>query len=51
MTAITIINEKANINLNRCIGCGNCVASCPEEAIHLRNKDIKEVPAENMDDL
>ncbi|MFX1298377.1 MAG: 4Fe-4S binding protein [Promethearchaeota archaeon] len=51
MTAITIINEEANINLNRCIGCGNCVASCPEEAIHLRNKDVKEVPAETMDDL
>jgi ferredoxin len=31
------------VNLKRCIGCGNCVANCPEEAIKLvKNQKIKE---------
>ncbi|MFX1383597.1 MAG: DUF362 domain-containing protein [Promethearchaeota archaeon] len=51
ITAITLINEKANINLNRCIGCGNCVVICPEGAIQLRSKQTKEIPVETIDDL
>jgi Fe-S-cluster-containing dehydrogenase component len=28
-------DELVEINLDRCIGCGLCVAACPEEAIQL----------------
>ena len=39
MSAITINEDGiAEINLNRCIGCGLCVTMCPEEALHLETK-------------
>ena len=38
MEAIDIIDEIAIINLDRCIGCGLCVTTCPEEALSLVKK-------------
>jgi ferredoxin len=38
MDAITIIDDVANINLDRCIGCGLCASTCPENVIHLIQK-------------
>lgn len=31
----------AQINLEQCTGCGQCVAICPVEAISLENKKAK----------
>ena len=51
MDAITTQDEKAVVNLDRCIGCGNCVAVCPEDAIQLvKNDKVDEVP-KNEDEM
>jgi len=39
MEAIKIVNEKAVVNRDRCIGCGNCVTTCGMESMKLRKKD------------
>jgi ferredoxin len=41
MKAITIIDEVANIEKNKCIGCGLCVTGCPEQALLLQRLDSK----------
>jgi electron transport complex protein RnfB len=33
--------------LNRCIGCGVCVPTCPQDAIKLRKKEEEIVPPKN----
>jgi len=38
MEAIQINNGNAVIDLNRCIGCGLCVTTCPTGAMELRRK-------------
>jgi Fe-S-cluster-containing hydrogenase component 2 len=35
MDAITIVEDKAEIESGRCIGCGVCVYHCPTDAITL----------------
>jgi Fe-S-cluster-containing hydrogenase component 2 len=47
MDAVEIIDDVSNINLERCIGCGVCVPTCPEEAIELIEKEEKMVPPKN----
>jgi len=40
-SAITLKNEKAEIDKNRCIGCGECILICPNKAIDVRwNADM-----------
>ncbi len=51
MEAITLGDECANINLDRCIGCGICVANCPSEAVTLKKKETVQVPPETFEDL
>ena len=51
LTAIKNVDEKSKVDFDRCIGCGNCVAICPEDAIQLKMKEKREVPVETMDDL
>jgi ferredoxin len=38
MDAISIKSKRAVLDLDRCIGCGLCVSTCPEKAIHLERK-------------
>jgi len=41
----------ASINLDRCIGCGLCVSSCPLEAIRLVKKEKETVPPVDIESL
>lgn len=47
--AIKIENDFANIIKNRCIGCGNCVSVCAQEAIEYRSSEniVKQLLAGN----
>jgi Fe-S-cluster-containing hydrogenase component 2 len=38
MDAIDMNDGLAAVNLERCIGCGLCVTTCPDEAIELVQK-------------
>ena len=43
-------DDMAEVNLDRCIGCGLCVTNCPEEAVHLNVKakeKQRKLPADN----
>jgi Fe-S-cluster-containing hydrogenase component 2 len=51
LDAITIVNGVAVVDLDRCIGCGNCVASCEFDATQLRKKEAETVPPKNTADL
>ncbi len=47
MDAITSTEEKVALNLDRYIGCGLCVSTCPSEALKLVRKNEavqREVP-------
>jgi electron transport complex protein RnfB len=47
-------SKKVNaisIDLNRCIGCGVCVASCKSGALTLAKKRIQTAPPRDMDTL
>jgi Fe-S-cluster-containing hydrogenase component 2 len=47
MDAVSMEDDIAVINLNRCIGCGLCVPTCPSQALVLDKKDDEYVPPEN----
>jgi ferredoxin len=45
-------DEVAEVNRDRCIGCGLCVTSCPSEAVSLKPKpksERREPPATGKD--
>ncbi|MHA2072956.1 MAG: ATP-binding protein, partial [Candidatus Thorarchaeota archaeon] len=50
MKALSFQDDLLMINLDRCIGCGVCVANCPEEAIILKKREKEFVPPETMED-
>ncbi len=51
MDALTLINNISVVNLDRCIGCGLCVPTCPSEAMHLNNKEEEVVPPKDKIEL
>jgi ferredoxin len=44
MEAVYLDDSKAVLNLNRCIGCGLCVSTCPTNSISLVRKPEGEQP-------
>jgi ferredoxin len=49
MEALSIDADYSSVDLDRCIGCGVCVATCPNNAIELKIKDSKHVPPKDTD--
>ena len=43
--------QPAVVNLDRCLGCGVCIADCPTEAISLLKKDIEVIPPQTREEL
>ena len=42
-----MVDSVATINLDRCIGCGNCVPICSSSAIELQKKEEELLPPED----
>lgn len=51
MDTIQIEDDFATIDKLLCIGCGNCVVSCPEKAIELIKKENESIPPETSQHL
>jgi ferredoxin len=51
MGAISMIDNVAVINRDRCIGCGVCVAACVNDANRLHKKDKTHIPPKTHDDM
>ena len=49
MDARTMVDGIAVVNLDRCIGCGNCVVLCPENANRLEKKEQEHVPPDDKE--
>jgi len=47
MEAITVENKSAILDLDRCIGCGLCVTTCPTSALKLLKKAKETIPPTN----
>ena len=43
--------QTARVDLNRCLGCGQCVTVCPREAITLHKKAAAIEPPETRETL
>jgi electron transport complex protein RnfB len=50
MDAVVESDGVVEINLDRCIGCGVCISTCPEEAITLVQKETVVVPPATHDE-
>jgi Fe-S-cluster-containing hydrogenase component 2 len=51
MDALTLENEKSTPNYDRCIGCGVCVPTCPEDALLLEKKKETVLPPQSTGDM
>ena len=45
MDAVHMFEGLAEVNLDRCIGCGLCVTTCPSGSISLQRKAVDKNPA------
>ena len=50
MAAITVEGSTITFNQQRCIGCGNCIAACANDAITMQKKDWESRPPATMED-
>ena len=48
MDALSRVDGKISLALDRCIGCGLCVSTCPTKALHLERKPREVVPPKHM---
>ena len=51
MDAITMVDDKSTVNLDRCIGCGNCVATCETKAMELYKREKEIIPPNDRREL
>ncbi|MFC1516572.1 DUF362 domain-containing protein [Thermodesulfobacteriota bacterium] len=51
LDALSIEDNGSTVNLDRCIGCGVCVTTCPNNAIELMAKENTYVPLKDHDSL
>jgi electron transport complex protein RnfB len=51
LNARLIAEGKPAVDLDRCIGCGNCVVTCPTGATRLMKKEVLEVPPKNKNEM
>ena len=49
MDALSLDDGYSSVDLDRCIGCGACVSTCPSNSIELKSKDSKYVPPKDTD--
>ena len=43
--AISMVDNKAKININECTECGQCIQVCPQKAIYSDRKPQQDIPA------
>jgi ferredoxin len=43
--------QRAYVNYDRCLGCGNCTVNCPENAIKLLKRPQETAPPETREEL
>jgi Fe-S-cluster-containing hydrogenase component 2 len=44
MNAVSMSNEVSILDPTKCIGCGVCVSTCPQDARSLKRKEEGEIP-------
>ena len=44
MEAVRFVDEKASVDIDRCIGCGLCVSTCPTDSMTLVRKAESDQP-------
>ena len=51
MDALQLVEEAISLDLDRCIGCGLCVSTCPTDSLTLKRRPADEqlkVPRDNI---
>ena len=44
-----MVDTVSTVNLDRCIGCGNCVITCESNATQLKKKEEELLPPKDKD--